>query len=63
MTGVNLHVDHFRTVTAFEPSTAGTAESTAMFLWKEQSDKLGCGECWQTAVVIIPIFTSIHAFG
>ena len=23
-------------------------------LWKVQTDKLGCGECWQTAVVLIP---------
>jgi hypothetical protein len=28
---------------------------TAMLcLWKEQTNKLGCGDCWQTAVVLIP---------
>jgi len=27
MTGVKVHVDHFRVVTAFEPSPAGTAQN------------------------------------
>ena len=29
MTGVKVHVDHFRIVTAFEPSPAGTAQEQA----------------------------------
>ena len=28
MAGVKVHVDHFRIVTAFEPSSAGTAQSS-----------------------------------
>ena len=27
MTGVKVHVDHFRIITAFEPSPAGTAHT------------------------------------
>ena len=27
---------------------------SSVVLWKEQTDKLGCCECWHTAVVLIP---------
>jgi len=29
-----------------------------LFLWKESIEKLGCGECWQNAVVL---FTNYEA--
>ena len=37
---------------------------TAMLcVWKEQTDRLGCGECWQTAVVLIPVTLYILVLG
>ena len=35
---------------------------TAVCLWKEQTHRLGCGECWQTAVVLIPVTLYILVF-
>jgi hypothetical protein len=36
---------------------------TAMLcLWKEQTDRLGFGECWRTAVVLFPVTLYILVF-
>ena len=37
--------------------------SAMLCLWKKQTDSLGCGECWQTAVVLIPVTLYILVFG